>query len=296
MEDIVLNSPKAWFLAARPKTLAGAAVPVMIALAMSWRFDSGRFAWLPALLCLFFAFIMQIDANFVNDYFDCLHGNDDDTRLGPQRACAQGWVSMQAMKAAICLTSLTACAVGFPLIFYGGWSMLLVGAACVLFCFLYTTTLSYYGLGDLLVLVFFGIVPVCATFFIQHHCLTVEVFVASVACGIAIDALLIVNNYRDIANDARAGKRTLIVMVGDRRGRRLYLLSGITALLLCTVHVFSGHPWAFLLPLLAYLPLHLSAYRQLCAIGEGRALNKVLGLTARNIFVYGLSVAVGSLV
>ena len=97
-ENVKKNSPRAWMLAARPKTLTGAAVPVMIGLSLAYADlrASGSFCWFPAVLCMLFAFVMQIDANFINDYFDFVRGNDDETRLGPKRACAQGWVSSDA--------------------------------------------------------------------------------------------------------------------------------------------------------------------------------------------------------
>ena len=148
------NSAKAWMLAARPKTLTGAAVPVMIGLALTINYQLSTFNFIPAVLCLLFAFLMQIDANFINDYFDWKDGLDDEHRLGPRRACQQGWVTPKAMRWAIAMTTMTACLVGLPLIYYGGWNMVWVGLACVVFCFLYTTLLSRIGLGDLLVLLF----------------------------------------------------------------------------------------------------------------------------------------------
>ena len=159
--NIIQNSPKAWLLAARPKTLSGAAVPVMIGTALaytdSFGYQGDVFNWVPAILCFLFAFIMQINANFINDFFDYIKGTDNvETRLGPRRACAQGWISIDAMKRAIALTTCIACTVGLPLIFYGGLEMILVGIICVVFCFLYTTHLSYMGFGDVLVVLFFG--------------------------------------------------------------------------------------------------------------------------------------------
>lgn len=292
---IPLNSSKAWLLAARPKTLAGAAVPVMIGLSLAFR-DVGCdvFGIIPALLCVLFAFIMQIDANFINDYFDYLKGNDDDTRLGPCRACAQGWITVGAMKRAIAFTTLAACIVGLPLVVYGGVEMVLIGVLCVVFCFLYTTTLSYLGLGDVLVLVFFGIVPVCTTYYLQTDSVTMEVFLASVACGFVIDTLLLVNNYRDIDNDTRAGKKTLVVRVGAKTGRMFYLLSGGVAVLMGLVFVVEGYVCAFALPFV-YLGFHYAAYRKMVRINKGKALNRVLVDTARNMFIYGLLLSVGIL-
>ena len=148
VKEPLKDSARSWVLAARPKTLTGAAVPVMIGLSMAYADQSAStpFHWIPAFLCLLFAFIMQVDANFINDYFDFIHGNDDETRLGPKRACAMGWVSVAKMKRAIAITTVLACVIGLPLIYYGGFEMVAVGLLCVVFCFLYTTHLSYLGL------------------------------------------------------------------------------------------------------------------------------------------------------
>ena len=294
-EEVRLNSPRAWLLAARPKTLSGAAVPVMVALSMAWCDLSGTgFKVLPAILCLLFAFIMQIDANLVNDYFDFRKGTDDEQRLGPKRACAQGWVTLSAMRKAIALTTAAACAVGIPLVLYGGWWMVAIGVLCVVFCFLYTTHLSYLGLGDVLVLLFFGIVPVGATYFLQTGRMTLEVFTASVACGLVIDTLLVVNNYRDRDNDRRTGKNTLVVRIGARATERLFPALGITACLLGLVYWANGHFWAFLLPVV-YLSLHLVTSERMKTIGKGFGLNKILGENARNMFIWGILLSIGFL-
>ncbi len=299
--EVKKNSLKAWVLAARPKTLTGAAVPVMIGLALAWTdaasfYLPGTFSWAAAILCLLFAFIMQVDANLINDFVDYAKGTDDrETRLGPERACTQGWVSIDRMKQAIAGATCLACLVGLPLVVYGGLEMLLVGAACVLFCFLYTTHLSYMGLGDVLVLVFFGLVPVCATYYVQLHTVTLEVVVASLACGLVIDALLLVNNFRDRHTDARAGKRTLVVRIGAHPSLWLYLGVGVAACLMGLVFGLNGRWLAFLLPLL-YLVFHVLTWLKMKQTWQGRALNRCLGETARNIFIYGLLVAIGLLI
>jgi len=298
-QNVRQDSLQAWLLAARPKTLSGAAVPVMIGVALAFvdaqEYGDDVFSWTAAALCLLFAFIMQIDANFVNDFFDYAKGNDDSaSRLGPLRACTQGWVKTDSMKQAIASTTVLACLVGLPLVYYGGLEMILVGLLCVVFCFLYTTHLSYVGLGDVLVLVFFGIVPVCCTYYIQLHTLTWQVFVASIACGLVIDGLLIVNNYRDRYNDERDGKMTLVVRIGSEAAEWLYLILGIVACLLGVVFWLNGHVLAFVLPLI-YLLMHIYTWLKLKRINFGRQLNECLGETARNMFVYGLTVALGLL-
>lgn len=296
---ITTNSLKAWFLAARPKTLTGAATPVMIGASLATVDAAWHPQFIPMLLCFLFAFIMQIDANFVNDYFDFKRGNDDETRLGPKRACAEGWVTPGAMQWAIGLTTVLACMVGLPLVIYGGWQMILIGVLCVVFCFLYTTWLSYKGLGDILVLVFFGIVPVMLTYYLclpaGSQRFTWEAFAASVACGLVVDNLLIVNNFRDIDNDRRAGKVTLVVRLGAEWSLRLYRDLGMAACLIGLVFYVCHHQAACFFPVI-YLTLHMATLREMERIRKGRQLNKVLGLTARNIFIYGLCVAIGFLV
>ena len=301
MEEAIIktNSLKAWLLAARPKTLSGAAVPVMIGAALAWQdakmYDGDVFSWTAALLCLLFSFAMQIDANLINDFFDFVNGSDDaETRLGPRRACAQGWVTLDAMKKAIALTTCLACVIGLPLAWYGGLEMILVGVLCVVFAFLYTTFFSYEGLGDVLVLVFFGLVPVGCTYYVQIHDLTWEVFLASLACGLVIDALLIVNNFRDRDNDRLAGKKTLIVRMGPEAGLQLYLGVGVGAMILDGTFCLNGHPLATVFPLL-YFVLHVFTYLRIKKIYQGKALNFCLGETARNIFIYVLCVTIGLL-
>ena len=301
MEEAIIktNSLKAWLLAARPKTLSGAAVPVMIGAALAWQdaklYDGDVFSWTAALLCLLFSFAMQIDANLINDFFDFVNGSDDaETRLGPRRACAQGWVTLDAMKKAIALTTCAACVIGLPLAWYGGLEMILIGVLCVVFAFLYTTFFSYEGLGDVLVLVFFGLVPVGCTYYVQIHDLTWEVFLASLACGLVIDALLIVNNFRDRDNDRLAGKKTLIVRMGPEAGLQLYLGVGVGAMILDGTFCLNGHPLATVFPLL-YFVLHVFTYLRIKKIYQGKALNLCLGETARNIFIYGLCVSIGLL-
>ncbi len=295
MNDIKVNSPKAWILAARPKTLTAAAVPVLVGSALAYTDAGFLFQTVPFVLCLLFAFVMQIDANFINDFYDFVKGSDREDRLGPKRACAQGWITVNAMKHGIAIATVLACLAGLPLIYWGGLEMVLVGIVCVVFAFLYTTSLSYQGWGDLLVILFFGIVPVGFTYYIQLHKWTWEVTLTALACGLVIDTLLMVNNYRDREQDKLSGKRTLVVRFGANAGRLGYLLTGFAGVLLCSALIFNGRLMAVLLPLL-YLVPHAISYGHLVRINEGRGLNKVLGETARNIFLFGLLLTIGLLV
>lgn len=292
---VITNSFRAWCLAMRPKTLVSAIVPVALGAAYAFSQTSmEQFQKLPVLLCFAFAIIMQIDANFINDYFDCLKGNDkSEERLGPKRACSEGWITLAAMRRAIIICTIIAAITGLPLIIYGGYKLIFAGLACILFCFLYTTKLSYWGLGDLLVILFFGLTPVCLTYYVAVpptlQAFPLEVILLALACGLVIDTLLIVNNYRDRDNDRKSGKITLIVRVGEWWGARLYLLAGIIGELLLFYVVYAQNKGKIgSMLLILYLLAHFYAYEKMIQLRQGRELNKILNLTARNIFIFGV--------
>lgn len=293
METVQTNSIKAWLLAARPKTLAGAATPVLLGCALAYA--DGWFQMIPALLCFLFAFLMQIDANFINDFFDYLKGSDREDRLGPERVCAQGWITLDAMKRGIALTTMSACVVGFFLLFCGGLEMVPVGLLCILFAFLYTAgpyPLAYHGWGDVLVIVFFGFVPVGCTYYVMCHDWTWNVTIASLACGLIIDTLLMVNNYRDRDQDAKSGKKTIVVRWGGKAGERLYLFLGLAAAWLCLLFILTGQTWAALLPQVYILP-HFMTWKKMVKINMGKELNSILGETSRNMLLFGMLLALG---
>lgn len=290
-----VNSVKSWFLAARPKTLTGAAVPVMLGAAYAWHklHDVNSIEWGALLLCFLFAFIMQIDANFINDYYDCKKGRDNEERLGPPRACQQGWVTMSAMRWAIAITTIAASIVGLPLIFYGGMEMIVIGAVCVIFCFLYTTCLASLGLGDLLVIVFFGIIPCCLTYYVivpeEWQKIEMMPWGLALANGLMTDTLLIINNYRDIDNDRNAGKNTLVVLIGKKNTEWLFMM--IVPLALCIVLFEFG--WTNLNMILCFgvYFFHISTWNEMRHVGQGRRLNETLGKTARNILLFGILIS-----
>lgn len=289
---VTRNSIKAWLLASRPKTLTAAAVPVMIGTAAAWR-DTGGVGveFMAMTLCFLFAFIMQIDANFVNDYYDCIKGRDDETRLGPQRACQQGWVTLRAMRIAIVIASVLACCTGLPLIMYGGWQLIGIGILCLVFCFLYTTLLAGKGMGDVLVILFFGLIPCYFTYYVTvpealQTLSNLTVWILSLATGLVVDTLLIVNNYRDIDNDRSVGKRTLVVLLGRKPTEWLYLFI-IPLSIILVVASMGVNELSVIYALIMLLP-HFMAWSIMRSIGYGKALNRVLGMTARNIFIFGI--------
>lgn len=303
MQTVKVNSLNAWFLAIRPKTLTGAVIPVMMGTALA--LHDATVSWLPALGCLLFACAMQVAANFINDLYDFLKGSDRADRLGPERACAQGWITPGAMKRGIGVTLLLAAAAGLSVLWCvwshlpcGGWELVVLGAICMLFAFLYTTLLSYKGWGDLLVLLFFGLVPVCGTYYVQGFTITTNLLMTGLMCGVSIDTLLVVNNYRDREQDAVSGKRTLIVRYGEPFGRYLYLGLGIACWLIALLMTLRGLlstdqlVWASS----PYLLLHITTWCKMVRIRQGRELNAILGETSRNMLLMGLlwSLAVAS--
>ena len=295
MENIQPNSFKAWMLAARPKTLTGAAIPVMTGCSLAAMY--GHFKIVPAVLCFLFAFLMQIDANFVNDLYDFLKGSDREDRLGPERACSQGWIPQKNMMYGIIITTILAGISGLSLLFFCGWEIIPVGIACIVFAFLYTAgpyPLAYHGFGDILVLLFFGFIPVGCTYYIMAHDWNLSVIMASLACGLVIDTLLMINNFRDREQDALSGKKTIVVRLGSRAGLMLYFLLGMVACWCCFYFIGQGKLWACVLPQIYLFP-HILTTIKMARIHKGRELNIILGETSRNMLLFGVLLCAGLL-
>ncbi len=295
--EVKTNSVQAWLLASRPKTLTGALIPVILAGALAWH--DGVMRWDLLACCALFACLMQVAANLINDLYDYLKGTDREDRLGPERACSQGWITPGAMRWGIgivvglaCIIGLVAVALSYEMLPWHGWEFVVLGASCVVFAFLYTTCLSYLGLGDVLVLVFFGLVPVCGTYFLMAQSITWPLILLGLISGVSIDALLVINNYRDRDQDRISGKRTLVVLLGEPFGRYHYLAIGIICFALSYVlGVAIGKRFIISNTALWYMILHYRTWREMCEIREGRALNKILGATSFNMLYFALFLA-----
>lgn len=284
---------QSWLLASRPKTLAAAAVPVVVGSAVAYGQD--LFAPGPAIAALVGAGLIQIGTNFANDYFDAKSGADNENRLGPTRAVQAGLLTPNAMKWATALTFLAAALVGLYLIGVGGWPILVIGIASILSGIAYTGgpyPLGYNGLGDLFVFIFFGIIAVTATHYVQALSFSIEALVASIPIGLLSTAILIVNNYRDVDTDRVAGKNTLAVRLGKAVTRKQYAGVVLGAYLVPVVQVAAGLSQTWVLLPLVSLPLAMKCIRALGEL-EGSALNALLARTAGLLTVFGVLYAIG---
>ncbi len=282
-----------WILAARPKTLPAALAPVLLGSALAHA--DGAFAALPAALALGFALLIQIGTNYANDYFDYVKGADSAERQGPPRAVASGMIRPRKMLAGTMVCFAIAFAEGLLLLPYGGWPLVAVGLASVLMGLAYTggpSPLAYNGTADIFVLIFFGVVAVTMTYYVQAGSFTLDAFLLSLAPGALATNILVVNNYRDIDSDRAASKRTLIVRFGRGFGSAEYLLMLAVAQAVPLLLLYMGRGAAILLPI-ASLPAGLRMYALMRRAATRAEFDKALGGTALYMLGYSLLLALG---
>lgn len=289
-----LSKLQIWLLASRPKTLWAAVAPVIIGTAMA--FADGKGHWLSAILAGVSAVLIQVGTNLANDYFDFKKGADQGERLGPLRVTQAGLVSRRQIKLATIAAFSLALLAGLYLIWRGGWPILIIGLLSILFGILYTGgpyPLGYNGLGDIFVLIFFGLVAVGGTYYVQALEIHSYVLVAGIAPGFFSTAILTVNNLRDIHSDRRAGKRTLAVRFGETFARGEYLLSvGIASLMPVVLVFLTGRHWLSLLASLVLIPA-LGSVRIIMKEKPGRIFNRVLADTGKWLFIYSVLFSAG---
>ena len=285
---------KVWLEASRPKTLPAAIVPVMVATALAHAHGGASLA--KAAVCLAFALLVQIGTNFANDYFDFVKGADTAERVGPRRAVAAGLVTPRAMLIATGLVLALAFAVGLLLVIEGGWLLVPVGVVSIVCAVAYTGgpyPLGYNGLGDVFVFVFFGLVAVAVTFFVQvGRAPGADVWLAAAALGALAANILVANNYRDADTDARAGKRTLVVRFGRRFARIQYAASVGFALLAPLTLWRLGYTWPVLAPV-ALAPWAIALARRLENAANPAEQIAVLADTAKFLAFYGVLLSAG---
>ena len=289
-----MSFSETWIAAVRPKTLWAAVAPVVVGTAMA--IEAGTWHLPSALLALLCAVLIQIGVNFHNDYADYLKGSDTQDRTGPLRVTQAGLVAPATMRRATALVLATAALCGGYLMWRGGWPIILIGAASLACAMWYTGgrySLAYLGLGDLFVLVFFGPVAVGGTYYVQTLTINAAVVIAGFGPGLLAAAILLVNNIRDVEEDRRSNKKTLVVRLGRKMGVRMYQACIAAALLLPLVlialtggHVFIIATWVILPP--AYMVVQRLTRRE-----EPAALNPLLARTAQLLLAYSILFSLG---
>jgi 1,4-dihydroxy-2-naphthoate polyprenyltransferase len=290
-----LSPLRIWLMAARPRTLPAAVAPVLVgtAAAVEASDDLRVGAFVAALIGSVF---IQIGTNLANDYSDAKRGADTVDRLGPVRVTASGLVAPRRVLAATWIAFGVAVAAGIYLTALAGPVILAVGAVSILAGVLYTggpRPYGYAGLGEAFVFLFFGLVAVNGSYFVQVERLDWLPFALSIPVGFLSTAILVVNNVRDIDTDRRAGKRTLAVRIGRERARRLYagLVLGAFAAIPIALLVTGGPAWG-LLALLA-LPLVARPLRAVSTRADGPALNAALAQTGALLAAFSVLLAAG---
>jgi 1,4-dihydroxy-2-naphthoate polyprenyltransferase len=283
-----------WLLAARPRTLPAAVAPVLVGTALAG--SEHVFRPLAFAAALVGSVFIQIGTNLSNDYSDARRGADTEDRLGPVRVTAGGLVPPRRVLVGTYVAFAVAVTAGLYLAAVAGWELLLVGAASILAGVLYTggpRPYGYEGLGELFVFLFFGIVAVTGSYFVQTEVLRWEAFAVAVPVGLLAAAILVVNNIRDVDTDRRAGKRTLAVKLGRARAKRLFAGMLLLAFAAPVVLAPAISPW--LLLSLAALPLAPPLARTVATRSDGAALNAALADSGRLLALFSLLLAVGLL-
>lgn len=277
-----------WILAARPKTLPAAVAPVAVGSALAY--SVGGFQIWPATLCLLFALLIQIGTNYANDYYDYIKGADTKERIGPTRMVAAGRISPRQMFVGVWVVFGLAFIVGCGLLPYGGWPLLIVGISSIVCGVAYTGgpyPLGYHGWGDVFVFLFFGLVAVGCTYFVQTGHYNVVALWLSLGPGALSTNLLVVNNYRDAPTDVKAGKRTLAVRFGRgfalaEYGAMIAVACVISPLLMLAT---SGRYW----PMLLLGLLAIMGHREMKALRNAttrEAYNLTLANTAKLLLAH----------
>lgn len=285
---------KIWIEAMRLRTLPVSVAGVICAI--GYCVLHGCFLWLPSLICVAFAVTAQVASNFANEYYDYVDGLDKPGREGPRRGVTEGDITPRAMKLATFATIAVACLLGLSLIYWGGWWLIVVGIAICIGLLAYSTgpyPLSRHALGEVAVVFFFGLIPVNFSYYIEAGSFSPDVLLASLAIGLMGANVLIVNNYRDVYDDAKVGKITLAVKLGRRYTSYLYLVNGAVAM------AFAAPTWVKLTPVCLLVPMvyligHVFIWRKISKL-DGASLNPCLGMTAMIMLVYSIGFLVVAL-
>ncbi len=287
-----MTALRTWVAGARPRTLSAALVPVAVGTAAAVG-EGSETAWWRAGMALLVAMALQVGVNLANDYSDGVRGTDDSTRIGPRRLVGSGLVEARRVKRAALGALAVAAAAGAVLAAVAGWELLAAGAVCLAAGWAYTggpKPYGYRGLGEVFVFLFFGLVATAGTAYVLLERLDWFAVLCGVPVGLWAVALLVANNLRDISGDASAGKRTLVVRLGERRSRLMYMAVLEGAYAAALVASITGRAAA---AAVAGAPFAVGAVRRVLRGASGPELVPVLGATARVQLVSGLAMAIG---
>lgn len=280
---------KKWIEAMRLRTIPVSTAGVLVGIACS--LINGDFNLTVASACLSFAIIAQITANFANEYFDYKNGLDKKGREGFRRGVTEGDIQAEDMFKAILISLIAACAIGLGLAFYGGLWLIPIGIIIALGIFAYSAgpyPLSHHALGDIAVIIFFGLIPVCFTNYLISYSWECYSYTlpSSAAVGILAANVLIVNNYRDMEDDEEGNKITTVVLFGRKVMSIIYLLAGFVAMALFTPIMIKIGIWSLMIPAV-YLPVHFNSWKRMTN-AKGAALNPLLGVTSINLLIVSI--------
>ena len=289
-----MTNLKAWILAARPKTLTASLVPIVSTTGMAKGLGY-EIQWWIVVLALFSSFCIQIGTNLVNDAMDFKKGADDEKRIGPARVTQQGIFSFKQVMTAASLFFFLAACFGIPLVLHGGVPILLIGIVSILMGYAYTSgpmPLAYHGLGDVFVIIFFGLVAVGGLFYLLTGQYTLPAFVLGLQIGFLSTVLIAINNLRDMNTDKLVNKKTLAVRLG-LTGGRLWIGFLIFAPFLAGYYWMSIQRWwVYVIPLLAF-PLGMLIAKRIFRTEPSPAYNKFLALSSVYSLIYSILLTIG---
>ena len=289
-----MKNIKAWILATRPKTLSASLVPIIASVGLV-KGSGYSIKWWIVLCALFSSFCIQIGTNLVNDAMDFKKGADDDKRIGPMRVTQQGLFSFRQVMTAAFLFFLLSAFFGLPLVAEGGWPILLIGLVSIAMGYAYTSgpmPLAYHGLGDLFVILFFGLVSVGGLFFLLTGSYTWSAFVVGLQIGFLSTVLIAINNLRDMKTDVLANKKTLAVRFG-LTGARFWIGFLVFAPFLSGYYWVSiQRYWVYMIPLLSF-PLGMLIVKRVFRTEPSVEYNKFLAQSSAYSLVYSILLAIG---
>ena len=287
---------KNWLLAIRPKTLLASQAPIVLGTAVAY-IEIGSINVLIALLTAMCALVLQIASNLANDYLDAQRGIDNETRLGPTRVTSSGLISLASMKKALILSLIIAFSLGIYLIVVGGPFILIIGLLSLYFAYGYTGgpfPLSYNGLGEIAAFIFFGVISVVGTTYLQTHNVSKLALILGMGPGFISACILAVNNLRDIVSDANTKKRTLAVRFGETFQRYLCITTIFLSIIVC-LYVMIVFDFKWLLPAIILPFFFYKTWKQILYSPIDSKLNNALARTAQYNLLYCLFISVGML-